>query len=176
MPQQKKGKDDANNASTIGSQRELARRLGWTRSALRDRLIDPTCPIPPRGPWPEWVVGKMQAWVDARSTMRAISDDPLLSGADSPALERYRQARADLAEIEVAQRRRVLLVADDMQHGLARMAAILRQAGQTLQRRYGPDAMAVLTDALDDVEREIEAYFGSDHEVANNGIQHRSEA
>lgn len=42
---------------------------------------------------------------EAKEQLRQ-SGDPLLDGDDSPALERYRAAKADLAELELATRKR----------------------------------------------------------------------
>ena len=49
---------------------------------------------------------------------------------------------------------------DEVRQALGRVAAILRGAGDTLQRQYGTPALEVLFEALDDAEREIERSFG----------------
>src|SRR5688572_27180959 len=45
-------------------------------------------------------------------------DDALLVGADSPSLDRLRRARAQLAELDLAERRKVLLNVVAMERGL----------------------------------------------------------
>jgi len=85
-----------------------------------------------------------------------------MQGAGSPALERYREERAALARLDRLERERNLLPRDEMRQMLGRVAAILRGAGDTLQRLYGVAAVEVLFEALDDAEREIERSFGED--------------
>jgi len=52
-----------------------------------------------------------------------------------------------------------------MRESLGRIAAILRGAGDALQRQFGPAALEVLYEALDDAEREVERVFN----VSQNG-------
>jgi hypothetical protein len=86
-------------------------------------------------------------------------EDVLMQGGNSPALERYREKRADLAELELSERRRKVIPRDDVNSGLSRIASFLRAAGDTLQRQFGPEARAILDEALDDAQREIDATF-----------------
>lgn len=86
----------------------------------------------------------------------AREDDPLLSGGSSPALERYREERAKLARLDRLERERQLLPRDEVRESWGRMAAILRGAGDALQRQFGSEAVEILNDALDDCEREID--------------------
>jgi hypothetical protein len=86
--------------------------------------------------------------------------DPLLAGAVSPALEEYRRERAMLARLERLEREAELLPRDATHAMLAQVAALLRDAGLTLQRQFGPEAHAVLNEALDGAEREIATFFG----------------
>jgi hypothetical protein len=44
---------------------------------------------------------------------------------------------------------------------LGRVAVILRGAGDTLQRQFGPAAVEILYEALDDAVREIDRSFGT---------------
>ena len=48
-----------------------------------------------------------------------------------------------------------------VQEGLGRIAALLRGMGEVLQKTYGPDALRLLDETLDDAEREMERLFGS---------------
>ena len=86
--------------------------------------------------------------------------DPLLAGATSPALEEYRRERAILARLERLEREGDLLPRDATHNMLGRIAALLRDAGLTLQRQFGAEAHAILAEALDGAEREIAAHFG----------------
>lgn len=82
-----------------------------------------------------------------------ITADP--DEADSPALERKREAEADLKELDLAERRRELVHRDLMRQQLAAIAALLRRAGEQLERKHGPAAKQLLVQALDDAERRI---------------------
>ena len=57
-------------------------------------------------------------------------------------------------------RHKVLLPRDEAREALGRIAAILRGAGETLQRQFGSEAAGVLIEAMDDAQREIDRCFG----------------
>ena len=59
---------------------------------------------------------------------------------DSPALERYRNARAALAELDLAERRRELVGFEEFRDLLARTIRILRGCGEQLQWKCGHEA------------------------------------
>jgi len=74
-------------------------------------------------------------------------------------LEYWKTQRERLRyESEIAQR----LDRHDVHTGLGRMAGILWQAGEALQREF-PGAEVVLNQALEDYEREMDRLFGDDH-------------
>ena len=87
-------------------------------------------------------------------------EDALLGGANSPALERYREARAKLAELDLQEREKDLLPAAEVHEMLVRLSTLLRNAGETLQRQYGPDAVAIYDGALDDFNVLLDRRFG----------------
>jgi hypothetical protein len=95
------------------------------------------------------------------STKLAQDDDPLLQGGGSPALERYREERAALARLDRLDRERELVPREAVRQALGRIAVILRSAGDTLGRQFGPSATDLLYEALDDAGREVERSFGS---------------
>ena len=85
-------------------------------------------------------------WV--RST--ANGDDPLLAGGDSPNLERYRAAKAQLAEMDAAERQGQLVNVDQLtEWWAAEVVPPIRRAIDTLQLRFGPEAAQVITEAID---------------------------
>jgi len=86
--------------------------------------------------------------------------DPLMGGANTPALERYREAAAQLKELDYQERIGVLVSRDRIHDGLLRCGGVLRSAMENLQREFGPEAVAIMDDALDDFEREVEQEFG----------------
>ena len=89
-----------------------------------------------------------------------LANDPLLQGdVASPALERYREERAALARLDRLEREGTLVLRHELLEGLGRIASLVRTAGETLQRQYGPGAADVLNEAVDDAEREISRMF-----------------
>ena len=109
--------------------------------------------------------------VNARKLCR--DDDAMLAGdSSSAALEDYRRERAKLARLERQEREGTLVQRDQVREGLGRIAAVLRVAGESLQRQYGAAAGQLLYEALDDAEREINRAFGVDHDVTNINEEH----
>ncbi len=92
----------------------------------------------------------------------AREDDPLMQGSGSPALERYREERALMARLDRLEREQNLIPRDVTRESLGRIAAVLRGAGDSLQRQFGPAAVEILYEAIDDAQREINRSFG-DH-------------
>jgi|GEM_PF-2091175 hypothetical protein len=97
-----------------------------------------------------------------------LSGPPGLPEGSSPALEAYRVERAAMAKLERLEREQALLPRDAVHDALARVANILRGAGETLQRSYGPEAQAALDEALDDAENEIDALCGGPTDDSSN--------
>ena len=96
----------------------------------------------------------------AKNAMRLSApetDDPLLAGSNSPALEEYRRERTKIARLERMQREGSLLPRDTVHELLGRIASVLRSAGENLARQHGPDAHQILDEALDDAQREIDS-------------------
>ena len=90
--------------------------------------------------------------------------DPLMGGPASPALERYRHERAQLARLDRLAREQSLLPRDAVRGALTRVARIIRAAGESLLRQHGPDAQQVLSEALDECARETQIYFGKERD------------
>ena len=93
---------------------------------------------------------------NARKLAMPESDDPLLVGGNSPGLERYREAKADMAEMERDERNHSLISRDELREGWTLIAGVLRRAGESLGRQHGEDAQAIMDDALDDALQLIE--------------------
>ena len=90
----------------------------------------------------------------AANARRLSEDDDLLDAAiSSPALERYREERAILAKLDRLEREGQLIPRDEIRLGLGQIAAILRTAGEMLQRQFGNDAVEILNDGLEEAER-----------------------
>lgn len=82
--------------------------------------------------------------------------DELLAGAVSPSQERYRAARAGLAELELQERLRHLVQVGVIERTFDSFASILRRAAERLEVQFGKEARAVLDQAMDESERIIE--------------------
>ena len=77
----------------------------------------------------------------------------------SPELERWRKARADMAQLNLDQRLGDLVDRREFQPLLLRFAHIMRGCGETLGRQYGPDAQGLLDEGIAEVLREIDRHF-----------------
>ena len=98
-------------------------------------------------------------------------DDPLMSGSGSVALERYREERAAMARLDRMEREGSLLPRDDVREAMGRIAAMIRGAGEALQRHFGQAAADILLDSLDDAEREIARTFSDDTTAAEEELR-----
>lgn len=95
-------------------------------------------------------------------------DELIVAAGDSPNLERYRLARAQLAELELERQKGSLLPREKVRSGLGRFAAILRQLGERLGKRHGPDVFGSVNDALDDCQRVIDDEFGRGDDIPDD--------
>jgi hypothetical protein len=106
----------------------------------------------------EAVVRSLHDFIAKNSRRLSGADDDeadMYSGADSPALERYRDERAKLARLERLEREGVLVRIDWVSQYTHKLAAVVRSAGDLLQRQFGAEAFAVLDDALAELKREV---------------------
>ena len=102
--------------------------------------------------------------VNAKKLAAADDDDPLLAGVASPALEQYRRERTKLARMDRLEREQELLPRELVHECLMRVAYIIRAAGDTLARLHGNDAAEILTDALQDAQRDINTLCSPKHD------------
>jgi len=106
----------------------------------------------------------------AANARRLSEDDDLLDAAiSSPALERYREERAILAKLDRLEREGQLIPRDEIRLGLGQIAAILRTAGEMLQRQFGNDAVEILNDGLEEAERCISKICDRDIPSSDEG-------
>ena len=106
------------------------------------------------------VVKALHDFLAANAQKLARDEDDLLAGGGSPALERYREERAKLARLERLERQSRLLPRNEVREALGRIAAVLRAAGDALQRQFGAAAVEILYEALDDAQRELDQSLG----------------
>jgi phage terminase Nu1 subunit (DNA packaging protein) len=83
-----------------------------------------------------YVIEDCLTWVDARENKRSIRDADDLSedDSDSPALERFRLARAQQEEIKLAKLRRELIEADAVRDWLQRFSLLMRGFGEKVAK------------------------------------------
>ena len=90
------------------------------------------------------------------------SDDEAMAGPATPQLERWRKAKADIAEMDRDRLRGDLIPRAEIHEGHVRLAARLRQFGEILQQRFGPYAYALLKDLLEDYQNDVDRLSGDD--------------
>jgi hypothetical protein len=103
------------------------------------------------------VVAALHDFLAANARKLATDDDPLLSAGVSPALERYRQERARLAQLDRLERERELVSLDELMPQLDLMGSLIRNAGEELYARFGREAGDLICEALDEYGRRMEA-------------------
>lgn len=99
---------------------------------------------------------------NARRLTRGEPDDSMLDGDGSPALERYREERAVIAQLERMERERSLVSRSEVHELMGQLGSILRTACTTLEQRHGAEARLVLDDAYDQFQRLLEKRAGDD--------------
>jgi phage terminase Nu1 subunit (DNA packaging protein) len=96
-----------------------------------------------------------------RQHAKPETDDPLLDAGDSPGLERYRLAKAAIAELDLEERRGALIELAKVRAALSRWSTILRRLGERLAKRFGNDAAVALNETLNECHRVIGYEFCS---------------
>lgn len=82
---------------------------------------------------------------------KPVTDDPLLDAdGDSPALERYRLAKAKHAELDLEHRRGELINREKCREILSRWAVVIRRMGENLTKRHGNEAAETVNEALEE--------------------------
>ena len=97
---------------------------------------------------------------NARRLAKDETDEEMLAGVSSPALERYRTVRAKQEELKFEEQKENLIRREDVHAGLARIAGALRSAGDSIQRQFGHEAYTIIEDAITEAEREGRELFG----------------
>lgn len=103
--------------------------------------------------WGEWKYGQDIGDEDAALLAAA--------GSDSPALERLREAKAKLAELDYLERTQQLVHIEHIRAGLGAIASRLRDMAEQAQRIIGPVAFDLIDEALTDCEKAIDVMYGS---------------
>ena len=106
------------------------------------------------------VIRALHDFLAANALKLAKDGDPMMAGGDSPALEEYRREQVLMARLKRGEMEGQLIPRDESRMALGRIAAILRNCGELLQRQFGPGALDILNEALDDAEQETDRFFG----------------
>lgn len=72
---------------------------------------------------------------------------------------RWRAARAEVWEIRAARDAARVVDREELHKWLAQAGQVLREASETLQRQFGEEAALVLAEAVEEFERELEAFY-----------------
>ena len=93
----------------------------------------------------------------------ASDADVLMSSAfgGSPALERYRDEKARITKMQREELERSLVSVDSLVPMLGKVSGLIRDAGERLQTRFGPEAVEILNEAIDAADEEVGRFFGS---------------
>ncbi len=144
--------------------REVARFVGVSEQAIRQGYVDDLGDDDVQRGRPLFlrVAAVVELVIQRRVADRVrpipTSGDPLLEVGDSPALERYRLAKAMTAELDLAERKGELIDVAKCNAVLHRWGSILRRAGDRLNR-ISAESGSVLGEAIDECEsviRELE--------------------
>src|SRR5947209_7183629 len=87
----------------------------------------------PANPWSGASVASIDAWARRAAQVKPEPErDPLMVG-DSPALERYRAARARMAELDLEERQRTHVDVRRIEGGILLMLRVVGEAGAELR-------------------------------------------
>lgn len=90
------------------------------------------------------------------------SDDPLLADGDSPALERYRLAKAKHAELDLEQRRGELIDLSKCRDLFGRWGSVIRKMGDRVSKRFGVEANQMVAEAIDECDSIVRGLGNAD--------------
>jgi phage terminase Nu1 subunit (DNA packaging protein) len=115
----------------------------------------------------QWVLKDISHWLRTDGPWRQnakapvpIGEDLLLSEGDSPALERYRLAKAKHAELDLEHRKGELIEVTPCREALARWAVLIRRMGERLAKRYGNDASEMVNESLEECRAVVRESLG----------------
>lgn len=141
--------------TTHSTKSGLARAIGVDRGTVARWCQVDGFPGGADGPWPEDAI---RLWVEIREAQR--EESRLLEGPDSPALERYRLAKAELAEWELAQRRESMFSRADVLRTHQGYLVVLRRFADRLLASGLEEESRMAHEACDECEQIVESEFG----------------
>lgn len=156
----------------VGTFADVARFFGVSETTVRKEWKARGMPGE-SGAWPLDRIAQWRHDRDIADKRRAVSlgsdEDPLLSGPVSPALERFREARASIAELDFLKRTGDVIDREQIHEVFSRIAMVLRGAGEKLERDFGGDARGIFDAALDEAERVADGVFAATEDVDQAG-------
>lgn len=109
-----------------------------------------------RGSYP---LNRIAVWLRTegpKSKLIQAAEDPLLAEGDSPGLERYRMAKAKLAELDLESRKNQLIDREKARDIFGRWATLIRRMGERLSKRWGNEAANMVNETLDECRLIVE--------------------
>lgn len=100
------------------------------------------------------------AYLDRELVKRMTEDDGLSDGGNSPGLERWRLAKAELTEIQLEKERKRVFPRDMAREVLGRVASLWRRYGERLAKRRGPEEAASFNDTFEAARKIVDHEFG----------------
>ena len=101
------------------------------------------------------------AWLAKERRKPLVTDeDALMAGPSTPALERYRTARAKLSELELEVKRQALVPRVQMESAFREAGRRLRAGFEVIEKRHGRPVGDALRRLLDEVDREVMGALG----------------
>lgn len=116
--------------------------------------------------------GVIESWAASEAAKRRpeSTPEPELAGEGSPALERYRLARAKRAELDLEHIRGDLMRRSDVHEGLSEAGAVIRRHAARLVKEFGPEAGRIMADAVEDMLRTNERLFGGTDDRSSGNV------
>lgn len=99
-----------------------------------------------------WVAKQIEQAVAQLKPVGGDDGDPLMVGTakDSPGLERYRLGKAQMVEMDLDERRAVMVRRDALMNAIGPALKSMRAAGDLLTRQFGNDAGEIYNQAVAD--------------------------
>jgi len=110
----------------------------------------------PRNADRTYSLAEVIAWRETR--LREAADAAAVKPSDAKG--RQDEERARLLQLTRMEREGALMPRETVRESHAKMAGILRMAGDRLQRRFGPEAHEILEQAIEAYLREVQRVFG----------------
>ncbi len=97
----------------------------------------------------------MKGIIDYRSGQQPGGKDVDENEASTPALEKYRAVRAEMAQMDLEERKATHVPLKALEGALNKFGGLLHRAGEALQRRFGNEASDIYNTGVDDALTEM---------------------